>query len=193
MEVIPRFLLRLCCEEPTHCSNTRQLDSAGVAAGKRILHDLVDLNGRMAEYLSASNVRYISTRDLLAGCDNSTMGELTDALCSCWSKGPVHGDKIAYHRIAMGLMDILSRKVPEGDLRNSLIPKKRGREARLRPGVEPSLPLAAAGALMTPPTDPTPATPPAAPAAPRAARAATVGITSRVVPTEPVRLTISSG
>ncbi len=82
----------------------------------------------MAEYLSASNVRYISTGDLLAGADNCIIGELMDALYSCWSKDPVHGDKIAYQRIAMGLMDILSRKVFEGDLRNNLSPKKRGRE-----------------------------------------------------------------
>jgi hypothetical protein len=128
MEVVPRFLLRPCCEDPTHCSNTRQLDSTGVAAGKRILHDLADLNMKMADYLSASNVRYISTGDLLAGSDNCTMGELMDALYSCWSTDPVHGDKIAYHRVAMGLLNILSRKVSEGDLRNSLNPKKRGRE-----------------------------------------------------------------
>jgi hypothetical protein len=76
----------------------------------------------MAEYLSASNVRYISTGDLLTG-DNSTMGELMDSLYSCWSKDPVHGDKMA-----MSLLDILSRKVPEGDLRNSLNLKKRGGE-----------------------------------------------------------------
>jgi hypothetical protein len=128
MEVVPRFLLRPCCEDLTHCTNTRQLDSAGVAAGKRILHDLADLNVRMAEYLSGSNVRYISTGDLLAGADNCSMGELMDSLYSCWSSDPVHGDKIAYHRIAMGLMDILSRKVSEGDLRNNINPKKRGRD-----------------------------------------------------------------
>ncbi len=62
---------------------------------------------------------------------------------------------------------------------------------RRRPGDEPSLLLAAAGALMTPPTDPTPATSPAtttaAPAAPRAVGAAIGGTTNRVVPSEPVR------
>jgi hypothetical protein len=128
MEVVPRFLLRPCCEDLTHCINTRQLDSAGVAAGKRILHDLADLNVRMADYLTGSNVRYISTGDLLAGADNCSMGELMDSLYSCWSSDPVHGDKLAYHRIAMGLMDILSRKVSEGDLRNHINPKKRGRD-----------------------------------------------------------------
>ncbi len=60
MEVLPRFLLRPCCEDTGHCSNTRLLDAA--------------------DYLSASNVRYISTGDLLTGSDNATMGELMDAL-----------------------------------------------------------------------------------------------------------------
>jgi hypothetical protein len=80
MEVLPRFLLRPCCEDTGHCSNTRLLDAAGIAAGKRILHDLADLNLKIADYLSASNIRYISTGDLLTGSDNATMGELMDAL-----------------------------------------------------------------------------------------------------------------
>ncbi len=42
MEVLPRFLLRPCCEYTGHCCNTRLLDTAGIAAGKRILHDLAD-------------------------------------------------------------------------------------------------------------------------------------------------------
>ncbi len=74
MEVLPRFLLRPCCEDTSHCSNTRLLDAAVVATGKRILHDLAELNMKIADNLSASNVRYISTGDLLAGSDNSTMG-----------------------------------------------------------------------------------------------------------------------
>jgi hypothetical protein len=114
MEVGPRFLLRPCCEDLNHCNNTRQLDSAGVTAGKRILHNLADLNLKMGVYLSASNVRYISTGDLLAGSDNATMGELMDTLYFCWSKDPVHGDKIAYNRIAMGLLKILGRKGTSG-------------------------------------------------------------------------------
>jgi hypothetical protein len=128
MEVLPQFLLRPCCEDTSHCSNTRLLDAAGVAAGKRILHDLADRNMKIANYLSASNVRYISTGDMLAGSDNSTMGELMDALYTSWSKDPVHGEKSAYNRIAVGLLNILSRKVQEGDLRNSLNPRKRGRD-----------------------------------------------------------------
>jgi hypothetical protein len=128
MEVLPRFLLRPCCEDTGHCSNMRLLDAAGIAAGKRILHEPADLNLKIADYLSASNVRYISTGDLLAGSDNATMGELIDALYTSWSKDPVHGDKSAYNRIAVGLLNILSRKVQEGDLRNCLNPRKRGRD-----------------------------------------------------------------
>jgi hypothetical protein len=40
----------------------------------------------------------------------------------------VHGDKSAYNRIAVGLLNILSRKVPDGDLKNQLNPRKRGRD-----------------------------------------------------------------
>jgi hypothetical protein len=133
MEVLPRFLLRPCCNDLTHCSNTRQLDSAGVAASKRVLHDLADLNIKIADYLSASNMQYVSTGDLLAGCDNATMGELMDLLFSFLSKDPVHRDKVAYTRIAMGVINILSRKLNEGDLRNSLNSKKRGRDDTLPP------------------------------------------------------------
>jgi hypothetical protein len=128
MEVLPRFLLCPCCDDNGHCSNTRLLDAAGIAAGKRILHDLADLNLKIADYLSASNVRYISTGDLLAGSDNASMGDLMDALYTSWSKDPVHGDKSAYNRIAVGLLNILSRKAPDGDLRNLLNPRKRGRD-----------------------------------------------------------------
>jgi hypothetical protein len=128
MEVLPPFLLRPCCEDTGHCSNTRLLDAAGIAAGKRILHDLADLNLKIADYLSASNVRYISTGDLLAGSDNATMGELMDALYTSWSKDPVHGDKSAYNWIPVGLLNILSRKLQDGDLRNHLNPRKRGRD-----------------------------------------------------------------
>jgi hypothetical protein len=56
------------------------------------------------------------------------MGDLMDALYTSWSKDPVHGDKSAYNRIAVGLLNILSRKAPDGDLRNLLNPRKRGRD-----------------------------------------------------------------
>jgi hypothetical protein len=51
-----------------------------------------------------------------------------DALYTSWSKDPMHGDKSAYNRIAVGLLNILSRKVQDGDLRNHLNPRKRGQD-----------------------------------------------------------------
>jgi hypothetical protein len=57
------------------------------------------------------------------------MGELTDALFNCWRNDPIHGDKIAYTRIAVGLVDkVLTKTLQEDDLRNSIPTKKRPRE-----------------------------------------------------------------
>jgi hypothetical protein len=185
MEVLPRFLLRPCCDDTGHCSNTRLLDAAGIAAGKRILHDLADLNMKIADFLSASNVRYISTGDLLAGSDNASMGDLMDALYTSWSKDSVHGDKSAYNRIAVGLLNILSRKVPYGDLRNHLNPRKRGRDdspAASGPGRSRSSPPAAGEAPTTQPTDPHPALATAVPSARLAGGGATAVITKAVIP-----------
>jgi hypothetical protein len=42
------------------------------------------------------------------------MGELTDALFSCWRGDPIHGDKVAYTRITVGLVDkVLTKSLPE--------------------------------------------------------------------------------
>ncbi len=57
------------------------------------------------------------------GQRKATMGELIDTLYTSWSKDPVHSDKSAYNRIAVGLVHILSRKVQDGDLRNYLNPR----------------------------------------------------------------------
>jgi hypothetical protein len=57
------------------------------------------------------------------------MGELTDALFNCWRNDPIHGDKIAYTRSAVGLVDkVLTKALPEDDLRNSIPSKKRPRD-----------------------------------------------------------------
>jgi hypothetical protein len=84
----------------------------------------------------------------------------------------------------MGLLSILSSKVQEGDLRNSLNPRKRGREDSPHPSGrerDPSPPPAAEGAPTTPPTAPTPAT------------SAAAGITSMVIPAALGRLTLWPG
>jgi hypothetical protein len=186
MEVLPRFLLRPCCDDTGHCSNTRLLDAAGIAAGKRILHDLADLNLKIADFLSASNVRYISTGDLLAGSDNASMGDLMDALYTRWSKDPVHGNKSAYNRIALGLLNILSRKVPSSGTIST-----QGREGVMTPPLHPDLggpaplPPAAGEAPTTQPTDLHPALSTAAPTARRAGGGTTAVITKAVIPALP--------
>jgi hypothetical protein len=38
------------------------------------------------------------------------MGDLVDSLFECWRSDPVHGDKSAYIKLAMGLMDFLEPK-----------------------------------------------------------------------------------
>jgi hypothetical protein len=64
MEVLPRFLLRPCCEDTGHCINTRLLDAAGNAAGKRILHDLADLNLKIADYTCPRATSGISQQEI---------------------------------------------------------------------------------------------------------------------------------
>jgi hypothetical protein len=54
-----------------------------------------------------------------------------DGLYEFWSNDPVHGDKIAYSKIALGLLDLLDRKLPEGDLRFNLSSRKRGRDSSM--------------------------------------------------------------
>jgi hypothetical protein len=39
------------------------------------------------------------------------MGDLVDSLFECWRSDPVHGDKSAYIKMAMGLMDFLELKL----------------------------------------------------------------------------------
>jgi hypothetical protein len=53
---------------------------------------------------------FIFSGDLLTGKSRSSMGDLFDSLFECWRSDPVHGDKSAYIKLAMGLMDFLEPK-----------------------------------------------------------------------------------
>jgi hypothetical protein len=104
-----------------------QHDHTAVDAGKQFLCDLADLNSKMAARLCSATSQFVSTGDILSGISNCSMGEL--ALFNCWRNGPIHGDKIACTRIAVGLVDkVLTKALPEDDLRNSIPTKKRPRE-----------------------------------------------------------------
>ncbi len=48
-----------------------------------------------------------------------------ESLYEVWGADAVHGDKIAYSKIAIGLLDSFNRKLPGGDLRNNLNSRKR--------------------------------------------------------------------
>ncbi len=105
LEVVPRFFLKPCCDDPTHCANVCQHDHTAVDAGKQFLCSLADLNSKMAACLCSATAQFVSTGDILSGISNCSMGVLTDALFNCWRNDPIHGNKIAYTRIAIGLVD----------------------------------------------------------------------------------------
>ena len=63
--------------------------------------------------------QFIFSGDLLTGKSRSSMGDLIDSLFECWRSDPVHGDKNAYIKLAMGLMDFLEPK-PDSRSRKQL-------------------------------------------------------------------------
>ncbi len=42
-------------------------------------------------------------------------------LSECWNVVPVHGEKIAYSKIAFGILEAIDKKLPKSDLRFSNI------------------------------------------------------------------------
>ncbi len=69
----------------------------------------------------------------MVGVKNATSGQLMDSMYSSWNLDPVHGEKVAYRRIGLSLLDII-RKDPPREQRDSLCPKKRSREDDSPPG-----------------------------------------------------------
>jgi hypothetical protein len=66
------------------------------------------------------------------------MGDLVDSLFECWRSDPVHGNKSAYIKLAMGLMEFLDPK-PDSRIR------KRPRTATPPPPPPDSPPLPSSG------------------------------------------------
>jgi hypothetical protein len=81
-----------------------------MAAGKKLLEDIAELNAEMAAHLSGPGVNFVSTGDLLTGVENSSMGTLMDSLYEVWNKDPVHGERQAYTRIGLALLKHISKK-----------------------------------------------------------------------------------
>jgi hypothetical protein len=77
-----------------------------------ILTDLAELNALLAAHLTSNKVKMLATGDILTGIKNATSGQLMDSMYSSWNTDPVHGEKVAYTRIDLGLLDIVRKEPP---------------------------------------------------------------------------------
>ncbi len=111
--------------DTSHCANVVGADASSVEASKKVLKDLSSLNSRIGDYLSDSNVFMIRTGNFISGRVVCTMPAYMDCLYVVWGSDTVHSDKIAYSKIAIGLLDSFNKKLPGGDLRNNLHTRKR--------------------------------------------------------------------
>jgi hypothetical protein len=105
---LPRFFLKTCCDNLSHCANISRHVETQVEAGKKFMQDLEDLNSQLAARLNSRNVQFIFTGDVISGKNRCSIGDLADCLFTCWRSDPVHGDKSAYMKIAVGILDFLS-------------------------------------------------------------------------------------
>jgi hypothetical protein len=121
-------LLIACCDLASHCSNVCGNNDAAVDATRKILDDLADLNVRIGEFFSDRSVKMLPTGDFLTGMQHSSKEELMDSLYETWFTDPVHGEKLTYSKIAIGILETIDRKLPDSDLRFSISTKKRGRD-----------------------------------------------------------------
>jgi hypothetical protein len=126
LDVLPRYLIVHCCDNLTHCVNVRRDGKSRTDACKKILTDLAELNALLAAQLTSGNVKMIATGDNLTGIKNATSGQLMDCMYSSWNTDPVHGEKVAYTRIGLGLLDIARKDPPREEASSSN--RKRGRE-----------------------------------------------------------------
>jgi hypothetical protein len=104
---LPRFFLKTCCDN-LHCANISRHDETQVEVGKKFMQGLEDLNSQLAARLNSRNVQFIFTGDVISGKNRCSIGDLADCLFICWRSDPVHGDKSAYMKIAVGILDFLS-------------------------------------------------------------------------------------
>lgn len=105
-----------------------------------MLKDLSELNKQFSNRFSKGDTTFVATGDLLAGKANCSKFELMNAMLECWSTDPVHGDKLAYTKIAMGLLEKLSQPAPaerNDDLVRADLSKKRPRGEDTDPDPEP--------------------------------------------------------
>jgi hypothetical protein len=108
MSVLPRYMLNSCCDDENHCCNVRSADGAAMEETVKLLDELQELNNKISRRLVRSNVNWMAASDYLSGKDDCPSSTLLDALYSCWANDPVHGDKIAYTKLAMGALTTIN-------------------------------------------------------------------------------------
>jgi hypothetical protein len=89
------------------------------------MEDLSIINNRVGEFLRSEHATMVKTGDMLTGRMDCPIAQYMDTLYDLWGSYTVHGDKIAYSKIAIGLLDSLNRILPETDLRHNLQSRKR--------------------------------------------------------------------
>ncbi len=80
----------------------------------------------MAKRFNSKSTQFLFTGDILSGKQHCSMGDLVDCLYNCWRSDSVHGDKSAYMKNAMGLLDFLEPKPNPYDNRSSSRKRARG-------------------------------------------------------------------
>ncbi len=98
------------------------------------MDDLASLNVRIGEFFSERSVKMLPTGDFLMGMQHSSKEELMDSLYETWFTDPVHGEKLAYSKIAIGILETIDRKLPDSALRFSLTSRKRAGMRTETPG-----------------------------------------------------------
>ncbi len=84
LAVLPRYFLKPCCNDTSHCANVCRHEETAVEAGKKLLRDLENLNEQLAARYNGRNTQFIFSGDLLTGKSRSSMGDLVDSLFECW-------------------------------------------------------------------------------------------------------------
>ncbi len=95
------------------------------------MEDLSTLKSRVGEFFQSEQVAMVRTGDLLTGREDCPVAQYMDTLYDLWGSDIIHGEKIAYSKIAIGLLDRLNMNLPETDLRHNLHSRKRSLDATL--------------------------------------------------------------
>jgi hypothetical protein len=92
-------LWRQCLSVQRHCRGCGQEGQ-----------DQENLNQQLANRFNSRSSQFLFKGDILSGKNHCGLGDLVDCLFAMWRSDPVHGDKSAHLKLAMGLLDFLEPK-----------------------------------------------------------------------------------